>query len=261
MQAFLLLHCRLVLRLHGVDDDRDEEIQHREGGDEDVRNEEQPGVGMHLHDRLHDAVDPAFERHDGEQRERGPAEISELLGKFGPEQLRRHHGEHVEQQQQQQQQQCNRTHAGERRDQSAHHAPQRRHDGDESKDAQHAKRTQHRQVLRRRHDRDRHHHEVEHAPRVAEEGEPVHGNARGDLDHENGEDQAIQRVQERAGSRHDGRARLQSQDRGVYQDEREDGPFGPGILEQDAKAIDHGFAPGPAEKNRAEYREFDVIPV
>ena len=32
-------------RLHRIDDDRDEQVEHGEGGDQDERDEEHPGIG------------------------------------------------------------------------------------------------------------------------------------------------------------------------------------------------------------------------
>ncbi len=50
-------------RLHRVDDDRDEQVEHGEGGNQDERDEEHPGVGEYVHQRAHDAHRPAFQRH------------------------------------------------------------------------------------------------------------------------------------------------------------------------------------------------------
>jgi hypothetical protein len=69
----------------------------------------------------------------------------------------------------------------------------------------------------------------------------MHGNAGGDLDHKDREDEAVQNVQDRADDVHDRRARLEAQDHRVDQNEAENGPLGPRILKQDTKAFDHGF--------------------
>src|SRR5262245_26600661 len=51
--GFLRLHR---FRLHGVDHDADEQVEHHEGGHDDEADEEHPGIGMLLHHRLGDVV-------------------------------------------------------------------------------------------------------------------------------------------------------------------------------------------------------------
>jgi len=53
----------LVLALHGIDDDANKQVEHRERGDQNERQEEHPGVGEYLHDRTDDPHGPAFQRH------------------------------------------------------------------------------------------------------------------------------------------------------------------------------------------------------
>ena len=50
----------LVFLLHGGDDDTDKEVQHREGRAQDEGDKEQPGIGIDIHDRTHDAPWTSF---------------------------------------------------------------------------------------------------------------------------------------------------------------------------------------------------------
>jgi len=113
-------HRLLVLGLHGIDHDADEQVEDREGRDHDVGHEERPGVGKLLHHRPHDAHRPAFQGHDLEQRIGRRADGAEPFRKLRAEQLGRHHREHVVEQPQQRD---HRAHAGQRGDQSADHPP------------------------------------------------------------------------------------------------------------------------------------------
>src|SRR5690554_2679218 len=50
----------LAFLLHGRDDDADEEVEDGEGGGDDEGDEEDPGPGIDVHDRAHDAHRPAL---------------------------------------------------------------------------------------------------------------------------------------------------------------------------------------------------------
>ena len=75
---------------------------------------------------------------------------------------------------------------------------ERRDGGDQAQHPQDAQRAQHAEGLGRRHQRDSDDEEIEHAPGIAEERPAVNDDARGDLDHEHGEDDVVEDLEHAA---------------------------------------------------------------
>ena len=66
--------------LHRGDDDADEEVQNRKGGDHNEGDEEDPSERVGLHDGADDAHGPAFESHHLEEGVEAGTEGAEPLG-------------------------------------------------------------------------------------------------------------------------------------------------------------------------------------
>ena len=85
-----------------------------------------------------------------------------------------------------------------------HHAAQARRDRDDAEQPQDTQRAQHRQALRGGHQRDGDDGKVEHVPAAAEETVPVGDQLEGDLDHEDGQCDAVKRHRHPAKAGHRG---------------------------------------------------------
>jgi len=186
-------------RLHRIDDDRDEQVEHGEGGDQDERDEEHPGIGKDFHHRAHDAHRPAFQGHDLKQGVHRTTKAAEPLGEVGGEQARGDHRRDVEDQRQHH---GDRAQPGNCRQQCADHAAHRRHHGHHAHHPQHAQGTQDAERTAGRHQGDGDYAEVEQTPGIAEERCTVDIDARGDFGNEYRQDQRIQQYQRLAPARH-----------------------------------------------------------
>ena len=142
--AFLLV----LGAVHGVDQNTDEQVQGGEGRNHHEQDEEDPRIRVHIHDRPDDAVRPAFQRHDLEQRIERPTQIGEVVVAIiavaavqgAAVELHPDDGEDVVDQQQQQRR---RAHARQGAEQAGDHQPHRRDRCDQPQHPQHPQRAQH----------------------------------------------------------------------------------------------------------------------
>ena len=110
------------LMLDGIHNDRNKQVQHHEGGNQDKGYKVEPRVGELLHHRSHDTHRPAFQGHYLKQGVEAGAEGAEPLGKGFAKQLGGNDRGNVEDQTKQR---YDAAHAGQRGQQRLHHHQRR----------------------------------------------------------------------------------------------------------------------------------------
>lgn len=233
VRIFRALEVLRDLRLHRVNDHRDEQVQHHERRDQQVGDEEYPGIRRLRHDAARN-LGPAFHRHHLEQREEGGTEIAEELRRDRAEQFRGHYRRYV---QHERHQADDRRHARQCREQGTDHTAHRGHHRDQPQHAQHAQGAQDAERTARGHQRDPYDYEIEHAPRVVEEAAAIDEEAQQQLDHEDPQHRAVDYVKQITEACDDrGRGFETERDR-VRDDQRDDRLVEARLFDENADAI------------------------
>ena len=213
-----LLFC-FVKGLHGIDDNRDKQVQDGKAGQKNERHENDPRPRIDKHHRADDTHRPALQRHHLEQGVHRVADGAEPVGKRRAEQFGGDDGEHIEDQQQQY---ADRADTGNGMQQRGNDPAQPRHRRDQPQHAQHAERPQNRQRIVGRRQGDCDDDEIENAPRVAEKPRAMRIEPQHDLDTENHDNDLIEDMNLRADRCHNRRRRLHPQRKRVDDDQSHD---------------------------------------